>query len=204
MAPRAYNLGRRAETATATRERILDAALELYRDVGVPGATLKAIAARADVSRGTILHHFGSADGLLSEAVERLMDMQELPDEAIFAGLERREDRIRAFVLAMIAFQERSQNWWTVFENEMQRPELQAVEAKYWAVLARLMSAAIGEELAHDPLANAVLMSLVHPATVGTFLWSFEQAGLDRDAARPFVADVAVSVLRTIAEGKAA
>ena len=170
----------------------------------MPGATLKAIAARADVSRGTILHHFGSADGLLREAVEFLIEQQDLPDEGIYVGLERREDRIRAFVLAMIAFQERSQDWWAVFENEMQRPELQAMEARYWAVLARLQSAAIGEDLAHDPRANAVLLSLVHPATVGTFLWSFEQAGLERDEARPFVADVAVSMLQTIAEGKAA
>ena len=204
MAPRSYNLGRRAETATATRHRILEAALELYRDAGVPAATLKAIAERADVSRGTILHHFGSADGLLREAVELLMEQQDLPDEEIYAGLDSREDRIRAFVLAMIAFQERSQHWWSVFENEMQRPELQAMEAKYWAVLTRLQSAAMGEELAQDPRAMAVLMSLVHPATVGTFLWSFEQAGLNRDEARPFVADVAVSMLQTIAEGRAA
>jgi AcrR family transcriptional regulator len=202
MAPRNYKLGRRAETANATRQRILDAALELYRDVGVSATTLTAIGDRADVARGTILHHYGSADGLLGEAVKVLLEQQQLPDERIFEGLTTRDDRVRAYVLAMIGFQERSRPWWQVFESEMQRPELQTVEADYWAVMGRVQAAALGPELAMDARANAALMSLVHPATVGTFVWSFEQSGLEKHEARPFIAEVAVSMLRRIAEEK--
>ena len=56
MAPRSYVLGKRAESADATRARILEATVEIYRERGVPATTLKAVADRADVSRGTILH----------------------------------------------------------------------------------------------------------------------------------------------------
>ncbi|HEX8025865.1 MAG TPA: helix-turn-helix domain-containing protein, partial [Candidatus Limnocylindrales bacterium] len=71
MAPRAYRLGRRAESAAATRDRIVEAAAALYEAQGVNATTLQAIAEKADVSRGTVLHHFGSTSGVLDAVAER-------------------------------------------------------------------------------------------------------------------------------------
>ncbi len=200
MAPRTYTLGRRAETAAATRERILERALELYRDRGVAGATMRAIADRADVSRGTILHHFGSSDGLLAAALDFVVDSLDLPDERLFDGLDDRDSRIRAFVDAMLAFQERSTPFWSIFEGEMERPVLQEREAAYWMALARLQAAALGPDLAADARANAALLGLIHPATVGTIFWSFERAGLGREEARTLLGDLAVDAVRRIAD----
>lgn len=199
MTPRKYNLGRRAEAAGATRRRILDAALEVYRDVGVDGATQTAIAQRADVSRGTVLNHFGSGDGLLGEALDHLLERLEVPDERILEGVIGPEARIRAFIDAMIAFQERSTPWWTTFQNEMARPALQQRDAAYWAAFERLLASALGPELAADPRAGAVIMALSHPATAGTFAWSFERAGRNAAEARRFIGDLAVDALRRIA-----
>ena len=83
MAPRRYTLGQRAQSAAATRDRIVDAAAALYQERGVNSTTLQAIADRADVSRGTILHHFGGSDGLLDAVAERVLLTLELPDEHI-------------------------------------------------------------------------------------------------------------------------
>lgn len=199
MTPRTYTQEKRAASAEATRRRILDVTLELYRSVGIAAATLAAVAREADLSRGTILNHFGSAEGLLRAALDRVLEEQELPDERIFDGLESRDDRIRAFVAGMIGFQERSSAWWPVFEHEMQRPELREAERSYWADLARVQAAALGPELAVNAEANAALTSVIHPATVGTFLWSYEQAGLPREAAWPRLGDFAVSIVRQIA-----
>jgi AcrR family transcriptional regulator len=201
MAPRRYTLGRRAETSTATRQGILEATLELYREVGVSGTTLAAVARRADVARGTILNHFGSAEGLLRAALESVLDTLELPDAHVLEGIEDGDARIRAFVAGMIEFQDRSSHWWTVFEGEMQRPALREVEARYWSILADLQAAALGPELRHDPAANATLTSMIHPATVGTFHWAFEQAGLPRGDARAMLEAVAVDAVRRIAVG---
>jgi AcrR family transcriptional regulator len=200
MTPRSYTLGRRAETATATRTRILDATIELYREVGVAATTIKAVADRADVSRGTILHHFGSAEGLLGAVLDSVVEEMEYPDERILAGISGRDDRIRAFVVALIDFFERSQPWWSVFESEMHGPEMQRREAEYWESLARFEAAALGPELADDPRANAALLSLIHPATVGTFFWSYERAGLAKAEARPLLVDLAVDAVRRIAD----
>jgi AcrR family transcriptional regulator len=48
----------------SARDRIRDAAIVEFAERGVAGTSLKAIATRADVSQGLIVHHFGSKDGL--------------------------------------------------------------------------------------------------------------------------------------------
>ena len=100
----------------------------------------------------------------------------------------------------MVEFQERTAHWWTIFEHQMQRPELQQREATYWSFLGQLQAAALGPGLRDSPAANATLVSVIHPATVGTFLWAFEQAGLPRGDARPLLADFAVDAIRRIAD----
>ncbi|WP_308200915.1 helix-turn-helix domain-containing protein [Actinoplanes sp. M2I2] len=46
------------------RARIRDAAIELFAERGIDGATIRDIAQLADVSSGLLRHHFGSKEGL--------------------------------------------------------------------------------------------------------------------------------------------
>lgn len=200
MTPRAYVLGKRAESAEATRVRILDATIEIYRERGIPATTLKAVADRADVSRGTILHHFGSASRLFGAVLDSILENLELPDAATLEAIGDRDERVRRFVTDMVDFQDRTSHWWPIIEAEMQRPEARQREAVYWAHLGRLQAAALGPELRADPEANATLVSVIHPATVGTFHWAFEQAGLPRGDALPLLAGFAVDAVRRIAD----
>jgi AcrR family transcriptional regulator len=165
MAPRRYQLGRRAETAAVTRDRILRAALELYREVGLARTTLKAVAERADVSRGTILHHFGDADGLLDAALESILVSLELPDARVLAAATDAEERIRAFATAMVEFFDRSTAWWPVFESAMERPRLKARETEYAAAMAEFAEAAFGAVAA--PHFHVVVGTITHPWTIG-------------------------------------
>jgi AcrR family transcriptional regulator len=200
VAPRRYKLNRRAESSATTRRRILDAAKELLQEVGVPGASLTAIARRADVARGTILNHFGSWDGLLGAVLDDILELLEVPDERILDGLEDRDARIRAFVEAMVAFQERSEAWWPIFQHEMDRPAVRQRDAYYWESFARLQAAALGPELADDAAAGAAIVALSHPSTAGTFSWAYRRAGMDPEQARTLIADLAVDAVRRLAE----
>ncbi len=56
--------GRRAQ-GEATREAILDAAIELYAERGFRGTGLMAIGERAGVAHATVLYHYGSSHELL-------------------------------------------------------------------------------------------------------------------------------------------
>jgi AcrR family transcriptional regulator len=56
-----------AVTATPTRERLLQAALELTRDGGYAAASVAAVAERAGVSRGALYRHWASKGELFAE-----------------------------------------------------------------------------------------------------------------------------------------
>jgi AcrR family transcriptional regulator len=54
----------RADGVTATRERIVRVASELFLADAYQDVTLSSIAAAADVSHQTVLNHFGSKEGV--------------------------------------------------------------------------------------------------------------------------------------------
>src|SRR5688572_22610970 len=125
MTPRTYAQGRRATTAAATRQRIIDSAAALYRERRVSGTTIQAVAERADVARGTVLNHFGSADGLLEAVLDRAVDELEYPDPAVIEAAATEDDRIRRYVDEIFRFFDRGRDWWQVFYADIAMPALQ-------------------------------------------------------------------------------
>ena len=67
-----------ATSERSTRERILDAAIDLFAERG-PEITLEAIAGAAEVSRQTVYVHFGSRTGLILALVQHLDTHGPLP-----------------------------------------------------------------------------------------------------------------------------
>jgi AcrR family transcriptional regulator len=61
-----------AERSAATREALLDAAIECLIDEGYASTTTNAVAVRAGLSRGAHLHHFQTRTALVGAAVEQL------------------------------------------------------------------------------------------------------------------------------------
>ena len=196
MAPRTYRQQRRAESAAETRSQIIDVALPLYVELGVKGTTLKAVAERADVSRGTILNHFGSADGLFAAVLDRVVEQINYPSARLLDGVEGPDDRIRFFVETMVDFFVATRQWWPIFESEQGNAEFKRRESDYWEQMGQFQAAALGPELAGDPEANAILLGFVHPATVGTFIWAFEQASLETGRVRALLGGLAVEAIR--------
>lgn len=63
-------MARQAERIEATRGAILAAAGELFGSQGYFATSVDEIAARADVAKGAIYHHFGSKEGLFETVFE--------------------------------------------------------------------------------------------------------------------------------------
>jgi AcrR family transcriptional regulator len=63
--------GRRAQQRAETRERLYQAALREFRDVGFADAQVDRIARAAGVARGTFYFHFPSKDDVLLELARR-------------------------------------------------------------------------------------------------------------------------------------
>ena len=71
MTTRVYRQSARAAAAEATRERILDAALELFLVRWFDEVSLRDVASQAGVALQTVVNHFGTKDALFLAAVER-------------------------------------------------------------------------------------------------------------------------------------
>lgn len=92
----------RAEAAAATRRALLDAASDLLDEGGPEAVTLRAVGARAGVSRGAPYGHFADKEDLLTElAAERWRDLT-----VVLAGLQESGatpvDRLRGALRAML------------------------------------------------------------------------------------------------------
>ena len=68
---RSYTMRARAASTSKTRERILDAVIELSEERFSVEIILADVAARAGVTVQTVLRHFGSRQGLFTEAQAR-------------------------------------------------------------------------------------------------------------------------------------
>jgi AcrR family transcriptional regulator len=58
------------DRSRATRQRLLEAAIECLAEVGWSGSTVAVVAERAGVSRGAAQHHFPTREDLFTSAVE--------------------------------------------------------------------------------------------------------------------------------------
>jgi AcrR family transcriptional regulator len=67
-------LARRRRTGEEARTAILDAAERLLVDSGPAGIRLQEVARDVGVSHPTVLHHFGSREGLIEAVVARALD----------------------------------------------------------------------------------------------------------------------------------
>ena len=69
----------------SSREKILDAAAELVREIGSGRLTLDAVAERAGLSKGGLLYNFKSKDALMQAMIQRLIDEAQAEKEHLRA-----------------------------------------------------------------------------------------------------------------------
>jgi AcrR family transcriptional regulator len=76
-----------------TREAILDAACELFRNRGYDGTTVRAVAADAGVDAALVMHYFKSKGGLFAAAVRWPVDPEEAAAHVTARGVEHVGER---------------------------------------------------------------------------------------------------------------
>jgi len=77
------------------RENILDAAIALFAERGVAGASIAEITSRAGVAQGLVNYHFGGKEQLISAVIDRWFEtvlgfaqVEGAPDEALAAVID--------------------------------------------------------------------------------------------------------------------
>lgn len=99
---RNYKMGRRAKARDQTRERILQATMQLHDEQGVAPTTLTQVARRAGVGPATVFRHFPTVNHLVQACGQHVwIEMRPpVPDAApaLFAGIESPDTRLAKLI----------------------------------------------------------------------------------------------------------
>jgi AcrR family transcriptional regulator len=92
---RKYELKKRADRQDETRQRIVEAAVELHEQLGPAHTPISAIAERAGVGRPTVYRHFPDERSLFNACTSHYMAQHQLPDATAWLQIADPEERLR-------------------------------------------------------------------------------------------------------------
>lgn len=145
MSKRKYTLKRRAARKRETRERIVDAAMELHEELGPAATTISALAERAGVQRLTVYRHFPSEREIFGACTSKWLRLHPPPDLSHVKAEEPLE-RTRAALLAFYRYYGKTEKMWAAAYRDLEKvPDLTESMADFDRHLA-----AVGEELLAD------------------------------------------------------
>jgi AcrR family transcriptional regulator len=87
-----------------TAEQLLDAALRVYGESGEQGLTVSAVTSASGVSPGSLYHHFGSMDGLLTALLMRWLERLLVRMVTALEQSDSARAGVHALVQAYLAF----------------------------------------------------------------------------------------------------
>ena len=197
----------------ASRERLLDAAIDLIAERGYSASSVEALCRRAGVAKTALYWHFASKEGLLAAAMEKVANawIEEIQKsvylardpaqrlERAFEGLRRMvEARPQILRLLLAVANERAE----VAPETRQR--LRAVFQRAEAALVQGIEDAVGRTLPDLDLVAHTTIGLVQAASLRLVL-DPEETDLDRlfaDLQRTFVLLVADRLSRAPRTGE--
>jgi AcrR family transcriptional regulator len=107
---RKYELKRRAERQQETRQRIVDAAIQLHRTKGPARTTFSDIAALAGVQRHTLYRHFPDERQMGLACSGHHITQNPPPDPAGWEAIGDPRERLRAGLAEMYSWYERNED----------------------------------------------------------------------------------------------
>lgn len=138
MDPAPENREPTTRDAARTRRIVLDAAARLFSERG-PAVSIAQIASEAAVSKGGLLHHFGSRDGLILALVDDVTNRFRDEVQGLLDLSENRPGKmLRAYVralcggspIAMTLFADSM--LWTAISNTPGVREIDRDDSEYW------------------------------------------------------------------------
>ena len=140
---RKYELKQRALSQAETRQRIVDATVDLHRELGPLRTTISAIAERAGVQRLTVYRHFPDDRALFGACSSQWRAAHPMPDPLAWAGLEDPSERLEAALAEIYAWfastEEMTANVLRDIPESQLMQELTAPLRTYWAEVQRVL-----------------------------------------------------------------
>ena len=129
----------------AARERVLDAAVELFAERGYDGTSISQVIERANLTKGGFYHHFASKEALLFEVYGDLINRQLQAMDAILARNLPPTQTLRLLILDLVESTAASSRRALVFWRELGRlgdertADYRAARRRYHDTVRRLI-----------------------------------------------------------------
>jgi AcrR family transcriptional regulator len=142
---------RRAEQVDQTRQRIVEAAVDLHGSIGPAATTIAAIADRARVTRLTVYRHFPDEAALFAACSAHWISRQQLPDPGAWSQIGDPAARLRAGLADLYRFYRAGAGMLTCLSRdfaalpEAQQQALRDQETHFCDVLAAPFGRADGQ-----------------------------------------------------------
>ncbi|MFN3892201.1 MAG: TetR/AcrR family transcriptional regulator [Beijerinckiaceae bacterium] len=199
MPNRSYKLNERARSQAETRQRIVEAAVQLHEELGPRATTVSAIADRAGVQRLTVYRHFPDDAAIFQACTSHWNERNPAPDRALWLEESDPLARARIAIGAFAAYYRRTRGMWTVAYRD--GPSIEALKeplrqyAHYIDECAGDIAEAFGADgAAHARIYETARMVLRFPVFDG-----LAGDGLDDEG----VVDLAMAWLQGAAAGAA-
>lgn len=184
---RPYRLGRRADRQAQTRQRIVEAAVDLHTTVGPAATSISAIAERAGVQRHTVYAHFPDETALFHACSAHWIGSNPFPEAADWLEIADPAERLRRALRDVYAWYERVESSLALFTRD-------AHVFPSWGEARRKRLAELADLLAKDlPRRKAVRAAVGHALEFETWRSLVRTQGLSSRAAAEAMTKLAES-----------
>jgi AcrR family transcriptional regulator len=176
---RTYTLKKRAERQAETRQRIVEAAVELHSTVGPAATTISMIADKAGVQRHTLYAHFPDERSIFMACSGHVYAQDPIPDGAAWRGIaDRRERRATALRTIYEWYARNASLLSNVARDVAHHPMVQEIQKTQVLPVIKVWNEVLGAGLSAKQRAMLVLALSFH-----TWRALAQQAGLSNAAA---------------------
>jgi AcrR family transcriptional regulator len=175
---RTYTLKKRAEQQAETRQRIVDAAVELHSTVGPSATTLSMIAEKAGVQRHTLYAHFPDERSIFQACSAEAHQRDPSPTADAWRGIADRHERLTTGLTDLYAWYGRNAQLLSNVMRDVERhPEVQEIQKRV-APVRKGWHDVLGEKLNAE---QRIMLQLA----LSFFTWRTltQQAGVKQAAA---------------------
>ena len=145
---RSYTLKKRAEQQAETRQRIVEAAVELHSTIGPTATTLSMIAEKAGVQRHTLYAHFPDERSIFQACSAHAYERDPMPNADAWRGIAKRSERLTVALTDIYGWYERNESLVSNIMRDVARhPMVQEIQRTRVAPVRKGWNDVLGEKL---------------------------------------------------------
>lgn len=154
---RSYQLKQRAEAQGRTRQKIVDAAIELHQTKGLAATSVSDIAERANVGKVTVYRHFPDEAALVTACSGQYFQRHPFPDIEAWRSIQDASERLRQGLRDTYAYHRATEPMMTQVLAEARDHPVMVPYHQHWQRAAEILEAAWPASVQRDGLCKAAL-----------------------------------------------